>query len=197
MEMSLEAPSGSHMVVLFKRPTSRKWEQEAYSHEYSCPSNDQTYDSCEVSEDNHGSYSASKTAACESLQVPKDDGWNASPEQPPLSGCRLGNHMRMPMKLGKPADTQESTPLIVESAQQRLQQPVFPIQFILYSLAFFPNDPFLPHPDDEILSGYEEDVSSIRDGYTAWVKADPRLPFVRHQTGNTFQPMRNRALIPM
>ena len=28
-------------------------------------------------------------------------------------------------------------------------------------------------PYGEILSGYEEDVSSIRDGFTAWVKSDP------------------------
>ena len=33
----------------------------------------------------------------------------------------------------------------------------------------------LPHPDDEILSGHEEDVSSIQDGYTAWVMTDPEL----------------------
>ena len=33
----------------------------------------------------------------------------------------------------------------------------------------------LPHPDDEILSGYEEDVSSIQDGYTAWVMTHPEL----------------------
>ena len=37
----------------------------------------------------------------------------------------------------------------------------------------FPSRLFLPHPDDKIPSGYEEDVLSIRDGKTAWVKADP------------------------
>ena len=31
----------------------------------------------------------------------------------------------------------------------------------------------LPYPDEEILSGYEEDFSSIRDGFSAWVKTDP------------------------
>ena len=30
----------------------------------------------------------------------------------------------------------------------------------------------LPLPDGEILSGYREDVSFIRDRFTAWVKAD-------------------------
>ena len=30
----------------------------------------------------------------------------------------------------------------------------------------------LPYPDEEILSGCEEDVSSIQDGFSAWVKTD-------------------------
>ena len=36
----------------------------------------------------------------------------------------------------------------------------------------FPERLKLPYPDEEILSGYEEDVSFIRDGFTVWVKAD-------------------------
>ena len=36
----------------------------------------------------------------------------------------------------------------------------------------FPDRLRLPYPDEEIISGYEEEVSSIRDGFTAWVKAD-------------------------
>ena len=35
----------------------------------------------------------------------------------------------------------------------------------------FPERLKLPYPDEEILSGYEEDVSFKRDGFTAWVKA--------------------------
>ena len=38
----------------------------------------------------------------------------------------------------------------------------------------------LPHPDDEILSGYDEDVSSTRDGCTVWVKADLATILERH-----------------
>ena len=38
----------------------------------------------------------------------------------------------------------------------------------------------LPHPGDEILSGHEEDVSSIQDGYTAWVMTDPEFILERH-----------------
>ena len=35
-------------------------------------------------------------------------------------------------------------------------------------------------PDDEIIFGYEEDASSMRDGYTAWVKVDPASTLERH-----------------
>ena len=52
--------------------------------------------------------------------------------------------------------------------------------FVQSSLASFPTDFILPHPDDEILSGYEEAVSSIRDGYTAWVKVDIASTLERH-----------------
>ena len=38
----------------------------------------------------------------------------------------------------------------------------------------------LPHPDDEIPSGSEEDVSSMQDGGTAWVMADPASTLERH-----------------
>ena len=38
----------------------------------------------------------------------------------------------------------------------------------------------LPYPDEEILSGYKEDVSFIRDRFSTWVKAD-----VQHYFGTT------------
>ena len=38
----------------------------------------------------------------------------------------------------------------------------------------FPKRLILPYPDEEILSGCEEDVSSVRDGFSAWVKRTPR-----------------------
>ena len=50
-----------------------------------------------------------------------------------------------------------------------------PVQF-----GIFPKRLFLPQPDDEILSGYDEDVSSVRDGYSAWVKMDPASTLERH-----------------
>ena len=38
----------------------------------------------------------------------------------------------------------------------------------------------MPYPCSEILSGYEEDVSSVRDGLTAWIKSDLETILTRH-----------------
>ena len=38
----------------------------------------------------------------------------------------------------------------------------------------------LPYLYEEILSGFEEDVSSIRDGFSVWVKPDPVTLVRRH-----------------
>ena len=47
-------------------------------------------------------------------------------------------------------------------------------------LSPFPERLKLPYPDEEILSGFEEDVSFIQDGFTSWVKADFSTILVRH-----------------
>ena len=44
----------------------------------------------------------------------------------------------------------------------------------------FPRRIVLPYPYSEILSGYEKDVSSTRDDFTAWVKSDPETILQRH-----------------
>ena len=44
----------------------------------------------------------------------------------------------------------------------------------------------LPYPYSEILSGYEEDVSSIRDGLTAWVNSDFESILNRHVVQKVF-----------
>ena len=44
----------------------------------------------------------------------------------------------------------------------------------------FPERLKLPYPDGEILSGYKEDVSFIRDRCTSWVKADFNTILERH-----------------
>ena len=47
-------------------------------------------------------------------------------------------------------------------------------------LSPFPERLKLPYLDEEILSGYEEHVSFIRDGFTTWVKADSNITLERH-----------------
>ena len=44
----------------------------------------------------------------------------------------------------------------------------------------FPKILALPYTCDEILSSHEDDVSSIRDSFSAWVKADPETILRRH-----------------
>ena len=47
-------------------------------------------------------------------------------------------------------------------------------------LSPFPERLELPFPDGEILTSYDEDISFIRDRFTAWVKADPDDTSERH-----------------
>ena len=69
----------------------------------------------------------------------------------------------------KPTEPPEDTPVDVESLDTSapstscLHESVHPVQF-----GIMPKRLPLQHPDDEILSGHEEDVSSIQDGCTAW-----------------------------
>ena len=60
----------------------------------------------------------------------------------------------------------------------------------------FPERLELPFPDGEILSGYEEDVSIIRDRFTAWVKADPNDTSERHMVdvGKAFAEFREASV---
>ena len=44
----------------------------------------------------------------------------------------------------------------------------------------FPERLKLPYADEEILSGYDEDVSFTRDGCTSWVKANFETILERH-----------------
>ena len=44
----------------------------------------------------------------------------------------------------------------------------------------FPERLVLQHPDEEILSEFEEDVLSIRDGFSGWVKSDFVATLRRH-----------------
>ena len=95
--------------------------------------------------------------------------------------CHPGNHFQVPVRRGESTEPPEDTPVDVESldtpapSTSCLHESVHPVQF-----GIMPKRLPLPHPDDEILSGHEEDVSSIQDGYTAWVMTDPELILERH-----------------
>ena len=186
-----------------------EWEQEVYAFEYSdqepeyhCrdphPRYHQPHDCCDGSEGNCGSYWASKHTDPDCLHVPKDDGWSASRELPPvppgLSSTRQSSWQPLPdtsapMKpwvfnrhfLSKPTESRKRRHQWSLSHWTRLhhRHPVFAMPFIQSSLAS-PNRLLLPHPDDEMLSGSEEDVSSIRDGYTVWVMVDLASILERH-----------------
>ena len=47
-------------------------------------------------------------------------------------------------------------------------------------LSPFPERLKLPYPNGEVLSSYDDDVSFIRDHFTAWVKADPNDTLEQH-----------------
>ena len=97
------------------------------------------------SKNNHRSYSASRTAASESLQVSKDDGWSAAREIPapsgspslPQSSWQPFGATNAPIKLWKIAETQEST-VIVEplstsvSSKTRVRDFTHAVQFGIF-----------------------------------------------------------------
>ena len=108
---------------------------------------------------------------------PSKKGWSASREFPPVppglpstpqSSWQPYPDTSAPKR--KPTEPPEDTPVVVESLDTPapltpcVHESIHPVQF-----GIMPKRLPLPHPDDEILSGYEEDVSSIQDGYTAWV----------------------------
>ena len=67
-------------------------------------------------------------------------------------------------------------PLDVPAPSERIvPEVIHPVQ-----CGIAPKRLLLPHLDDEILSGVDKDVSSIRDGYTAWAISDPATALERH-----------------
>ena len=89
----------------------------------------------------------------------------------------LSRYERGGERAGVPLDIQADVDPLDAPAPSTpsVRDSIHPVQF-----GIFPNRLLLPHLDDEILPGYEEDVSSIRDGYTAWVKVDPASTLERH-----------------
>ena len=73
------------------------------------------------------------------------------------------------------------TPAFWENSEAPLPHPKRMCNFIHPKQPCpFPERWKLPYPEEEILSGYEEDVSFIRDGFTTWVKADFNTILERH-----------------
>ena len=74
-------------------------------------------------------------------------------------------------------------PLEVPSSAERALAPkertttdvLHPVQY-----GIVPERITLPRPEDEILSGQDEDVSSVRDGYAVWGFTDPCFAPLRH-----------------
>ena len=77
----------------------------------------------------------------------------------------------------RPAGTPLVTePLDVPAPSERVVPEVtHPVQYGMLHIRLL-----LPRPDDEILSGFDKDVSSIRDGYNARIISDPDSTLVRH-----------------
>ena len=122
------------------------------------------------------------------LSVPIADGWGVSRELPsvptglsstPKSSWQPYPDMSAPK--GKPTEPAEDTPNVVESLGTPtplapcVHESTHPVQF-----GIMPKRLPLPHPDDEIKSEYEKDVSSLRDGHTVWVMADLESILERH-----------------
>ena len=130
-----------------------------------------------MSKNNHRPFSASKTTTSDCLQGSKDDGWSASCEIPAPSRCpSLHQSSWQPARI----QTRQRSSGSLQERKKVLQKPVFAILFIRYSLASFPNDYLCRISMMGFLSCCEENISSVRDGFSDWVKADPASILKRH-----------------
>ena len=83
--------------------------------------------------------------------------------------------------LNKPTEPQEGTPEVIEPPGTPAPVEIQAADAIhLVQFGIFPKRLTLPYPDDEILSGYEEDALSIRDRYPACVKEVPDAILKHH-----------------
>ena len=108
------------------------------------------------------------------LSVLVGDGWSASRELSAPPG-HFSSAQSPPQSFpGANAPGPMDTPVDVESLNAPAPSTPGVLEFI-HSVQFgiMPKRLSLPHPDDAILCGYEEDVLSIQDTYTAWVMNDP------------------------
>ena len=74
----------------------------------------------------------------------------------------------------QPNELAAHKPLVIEPQDEPApSKPIEPevVHAVLFGIR--PTRLLLPHSDDKIFSGTDEDVSSIRDGFTAWAMSDP------------------------
>ena len=99
---------------------------------------------------------------------------------PPQSSWQPFGDTNAPINIWKYAEMQERTVFgetlgAPVSSNTRVRDFIHRVQ-----CGIFPKRLTLPYPDEEILSGYEADVSSIRDVFSAWLKTDPEVTPRRH-----------------
>ena len=121
----------------------------------------------------HKAHRISRTTGSTKLHTAGKDEWNTTREPPcdvpslPKSSRQAVGESDAPS--WKYTVTQETLYFVTHWAYQLLPKNrvcnfTHPKQF-----GPFPKSLILPYPDEEILSRHEEDVSSIRDGFSAWV----------------------------
>ena len=95
--------------------------------------------------------------------------------------CHPGKHFQVLVRQRESPQSQKTHQWTLNHwTRQHHRHLVFTSLFTPDQFGIMPKRLPWPHRDDEILSGHEEDVSSIKDGYTAWVMTDPELILERH-----------------
>ena len=121
----------------------------------------------------------SRTTESEKLQTVKEDEWNTTRELPrdvpslPKSSWQASRRIQRTI-MGTDRDSGKRSSLGTTGRTTALEEPCPQCSFIRSSLAFFHKRLTLPYPDGEIFSGYEEDVSSMRDSFSAMGENGPR-----------------------
>ena len=133
---------------------------------------------------------------------PTDDGWQTRGGSPPAPPClrstpqsswqphsnanaSKGSWVLRTHVFKQPNELAAHKPLVVEPQDE--PAPSKPIELevphaVQYGIK--PKRLPLPHTDEKFFSGIDEDVSFIRDGYTAWAMSDPFTALWHHLASN-------------
>ena len=153
--------------------------QKAYLEEWERVNDEQSHAPCEGKP-----HRISRTTESDRLQTAREDEWNTTRELPcdapslPKSLWQAFGESNAPS--WEHIGTQESAvfwePLGAPLLQKnRVRTFIHPRQF-----GICPKRLSLPYPDEEILSGYEEDVSSTRDCFFGMGENGPEITLWRH-----------------